>query len=609
MLRRILWIGLVCLLGSASAAVPGLQGAHQEVLAAGDPAAPDPLTQPLVDGCQRYPGGLFSRTSPEWTYVYNTPASGPPPAPRWLTGTVSTGDSRYQPVHTSGGDLPFGHAAYDYNVDVLPDPAAKYLLGGSPQARNGNYVPGGEDSGRIHLEWEDLTIPHFAWAAAGDRVTILGSWVWDCGHWGTATQVANPDYILPKLGQPLLGCLVPVAVGPVVNQDQCKLTGESTEFHPYRALFDIHHQSYSSPLGESEASLFVSTDKTPAGVEADCAHANPPSSNAGYPPGYRACLATEPNWQDVSGDYSFLLPAPPAPSAGAQLRFRAVDQGSTAAPVPQLSAEGNAVRVRFRIPPAAGARVVMGYMIYAGWDEVPLARVPTHLRVNFDRLEIHKAMDPGCTTNAFGLPTPGCPYTDESTRANQLSVAPGRWNLFMQAGGSWTQWLAQSGELAVNDGDVLQGHAGLDIYVPPGMGWHLYTHGRECDLGSLGVEADCPGDHDVADDNDVVGTGIDNFASAPASVGQHRLDGQTHARDPTSTCPDVNPHGCYTLAYTVTEIDDSAARATASSVASLPNTRLHRLPPAPVRSPLVGLSLVAGLALAAFYVGRRIRSH
>jgi hypothetical protein len=530
---------------------------------------------------------LFTKDSPEWTYVYNTASTDPAPSPRWVTGTVVSGNAAFQAVHVAGGDLPMGHDAYDFNVNILPDSQYTFLMGGNPTDKTGNYAGRGEEAGRLHTEWEDRTIPKFAWPEPGDRITELGSWVWDCGHWGVPTDLFSPDYLLPKEGQPCLGFPDP---------SQCHVTGESTEFHPYRALWDVRAQSSSSPYGEAQGELFISTDKTEAGKEADCAHKHPASNPAAYPPEYRACLQTEPNWQDVSGDYSFLLPAPPRPSAQANLRFRAVDEGSSGSPQPTLMQEGNAVRVTFHLSTSPSQRLVMAYRIFAGWDQLPISSVPVHLHVTLDKLEVHRAMDPGCPL--------GVPITDachlESTRATQLTTAPGEWNLYWDFTGVWGQW--GNTEFDPNTGDVITGSDSADIYVPPGSGWRLFAHGRECDLGSLFMSSngmpssDCPNDKaELADDNDVQGMILDVYPSVAASLGQHRSNALTHKDDPTSTCPDSNPEGCYSLTYTVTLIDDAASRVLNGNSAL------------PEFVPVAGLGFAAGATALTIALSRRRR--
>jgi hypothetical protein len=455
-----------------------------------------------------------------------------------------------------------------------------------PTKRTGNYSGNGEETRRLHTEWEDLVVPKFAWGSPGDRITEVGRWVWDCGHWGTSSTYNSPDYILPKAGQPCLG---------VPDPGQCTPTGEGSEFHPYLALWLERAQSPSSPTGESESDLFISTHKTKAGIEADCAHRNPPIPPAPqYPPAYTACLDAEPDWQDVTGDYSFLLPAPPKPSSTATLTFRQVNRGSgPGAPAPILAAEGNGVRVTFHLDSPPSQERIMAYQFFAGWTEPPTTGLPTHLHISLDKLVVHRAMDPGCTTNAFGVPLP-CPdnIKAESTRANQATTPPGDWNLYYDFAGVWGQWQPNgqaTGEFLPNDGTTYQGTQSLELYVPQGHAWRLFVHGRECDLALLGVALDCPTKKtDLADNNDVQGMILDRYPSAAASVGTHTSNGMTAKDDPTSTCPDVNLQGCYSLTYTVSLVAGPGIRET------------------PAVTALLGTALVS-MAMVALVRRRRLR--
>ncbi len=570
-------------------------GGTAAVNSAASPPPPDPVGSPghtaqsLLDGCQRDPAALLTRSSPEWAYVYNgnTTATDPPPPPQWVTGTVSSFNPQFAAVHVAGGDLPPGHDAYDYNVNILPDPAYQFLLGGNPIKKTGNYSGNGEDTNRIHTEWEDLSVPKFAWAEPGDRLTERGSWVWDCGHWGTPSEIFPPgnDYILPDIQTCSVPDVMCLKTRCLTNLDpaQCNgVTGEATEFHPYRALWDVRNEANASPYGENQAELFVSTDKTPAGKEADCAHKNPPiplgpgnPDYLAYPPTYTLCLdSTEANWQDVSGHYSFLLNAPPPPNDGARLVFHAVNHASTAnAPVPTLAQEGNGVRVTFdaNSDPITKPRLLMGYTVFVGWERTPIQAVPTHLHVTLDKLEIHRSMD------ALDCRTTNILCAAESTRANQqsLGIPPGtgQWNLYWDVNGIQGQWgrsdadPAVKGELDVVDAAVLPGTQAVDLYVSPGKGWRFFVNGRECDLGLLGPTglrtgdvADCPNNRDLADNNDVPGLILDQYSSATASLGTHRSNGLTAKNDPTSTCPNVNPEGCYSITYTVSLVNDAASR-------------------------------------------------
>jgi hypothetical protein len=575
--------------------------------AASNPPAPQPTganPQSMKDGCGRDPLALFTRREPEWAYVYNTPAGQPAPAPRWIAGTVSAANPRFAAVHVSGGDLPTGHGAYDYNLNVLPDPGYTYLVGGDPVKKTGNYSGFDESTARLHTEWEDLTVPHFAWAEPGDHVMELGSWVWDCGHWGVGTNIFSPDYVLPKLGQPCIG---------IPDPSQCgNLDGEGTEFHPYRAVWVQRKQPMHAAEGEAQADLFVSTDATLAGVEADCAHQFAPSTatvdQTLKQTEYKACLDTTTPWQDVSGDYSFLLPAPAPTAPGARLVFHAVDRGSSNAPAPRLTAEGNAVRVRFHLStPDRTHTLKLAYSIFAGWDVLPASAVPAHLKVVFDRLAVHRSQDPNCTLGAPVNST--CAQESRRTEAFNPTAAftnAGQWNLYYDVQGAWGQFTVNGdGELDPTDGTIYPLTQSADIYVPPGKGWRLFVHGRECDLGDLSALsvddqtkarlvafADCPRDRDIATDNDVPGLLTDTYASVAASLGAHSSDGLTHRADPTSTCPDTNVHGCYSIEYHVSQVEDAATRVMAPTAVGGP--------PPPVQLPattaLGGAGVLAGAA-------------
>jgi hypothetical protein len=252
--------------------------------------------------------------------------------------------------------------------------------------------------------------------------------------------------------------------------------------------------------------------------------------------------------------------------------MRAINQGSVNAPTPVLRRSGNGVRVTFSLNSRPNQRLVMAYTFFAGWSRMPVSRLPTHLRVRFDSLVVNRAMDPGCTV---GVPLPSCSL--ESTRSTQATTGPGEWDLYWDLSGVWGSWAPGSGEFTATDGQSFPGTQTVDLYVPPGKGWTLSAEGRECDIGAAYFPrpmADCPSDHELADDNDVPGTILDRYPSALASLGTHTSDALTAKSDRTSTCPDANPHGCYSLTYTVMLVTDKAQRT--SQLATKPAGRRHR---------------------------------
>jgi len=467
---------------------------------------PDPQVDARPDGCGRDYLAQTRRDIPTWVYVgdRNAPASGPPPPPRRLEGRIDSRYGRELAVHPTPEDLPPVHRGYDFNFNVLPDPAYRGLLGGTSAQRTGNFAGHGETTNRIHVEREQRALASFTWPEVGDRVALVGSWVWDCGHWTGG--------------------------------------GERTEIHSYRALWVERNGGRPSPAsasGESEGDVFLSSDKTYAGVEVDCAHRTKGSVIA-----FHACLLTEPAWQDTSGTYRFRLRVPPRPASGARLLVRVLDAGSSAgAPRARARASGNGVDVTLRVKATAGKRLVVAQRVLARWTGAPR---PEHLRLRFVRLLVRRAMDPGCPggVNSCG--------SKETTHGEQVSRPPGEWNVYVDAAGVWKVW--GKGLLSARDDQVFHGGPSFDLHLAPGRPWRVFVFTRECDFGSLG-NADgpthaltpCPTSREFGtfDGDDVPGYAMARFASPEAALGAHRLRPQRRG----STCPAVNRLGCYEIGF------------------------------------------------------------
>jgi hypothetical protein len=505
---------------TAVAAVAVVAAALAGTLAAlaGRPSRPvlDPQ-EAVHDGCGRNYTDQLLKKIPTWVYVgdHSAPATGPPPPPQRLEGVIS---SRYYPdlaVHPTEEDLPPIHRSYDFNFDVLPDPGYRNLLGGDPAQHTGNFAGAGPSSGRVHVEREQGALPRFAWPEKGDRVAIVGSWIWDCGHW------------IPG--------------------------GERTEIHSYRALWVQRRPGGPSPLspyGETEGDLFFSNDKTFAGVEADCAH-----KVKGDVPAFQSCLKTESEWEHVAGTYRFTLRLPPRPSRRSVPSIRVVDAGSTTgAPRAVVTTKGRDVRVTLTVGSSPNSELRVAKRVLVRWSG---AKVPEHLRVKFVRLLVRRAMDPGCPNRQV---TCG---SKESTHGDQTSAPPGEWNVYVDAAGKWAVW--GRGLLSARDGDVFRRGPALDVYVPAGAPWRVFVFTRECDFGSF-APADgeghalppCPitKEFGTYEGDDVPGEVINRFASPKAAVGFHR--GRPSRHD--TTCPSVNRLGCYEIDYTVSRVRDDAVR-------------------------------------------------
>jgi len=483
---------------------------------------PDPNVQAVADGCARDLQALFKKEAPTWAYVNDatSPRTGPPPPPQWVRGRAGS-PRRDFGVHPAGVDDPITHDSYDVIANVRPEGRYAFLLGGDPGARTGNFEGEEEGTGVLHTEWEQRAFPAFAWPDEGDRVTMLGSWIWDCGHW-----------------QP---------------------GGERTELHPLRAVWVERKPtgagagaSPRSPYGESEADLHISTVKTFAGISADCAHATKADRAA-----FRACVASEPDWQDVSGTYTFTLAAPSRPTPGAKLAYRVVDAGSTAGAPPLRVRAGRAgLTVTVSVTSRRPARLVVSKQVFVGWRPLAPAALPEHLRVTFRSLLVRRAMDPGCR--------PGGPCDRrQTTRLDQITAGPGEWSVYWNVDGIWSPW--RPALFSARDGQRVPGRQSVDLYVPRNRGWRLLTFARECDFGNLSAAnpavppAPCRPSKEFGNaiGDDVPGSVVDRYASPARSLGTHTSDASLEG----SSCPPVNTRGCYALTYEVRRIDDAATRA------------------------------------------------
>jgi hypothetical protein len=460
---------------------------------------PDPNVQAVADGCQRDTTKIYTGFAPNWVYVNDRdfPAAGPPPTPREVTGVVK-GASGLLASRVASSDDPVTHVSYDFNVDVTADAPDNFLTGTS---RDGT-----PEQGTIHLERESGSYPLWAMPRSGDRVEMLGSWVWDCDHY-------RPN-------------------------------GEKTEFHPWRAAWVLRNPEGPSPTssrGDAEGDLFVSTDATPAGKEAECAHQTKGSDQ------FKACTHAAADWLSVNGGYDYSICAPHPPPAGAHLVWRIVDRGSVNAPqVSLFPGNEGCASVRFAVNAAARKRVVIAKQIYLGWSKPAPVE---HLRLRFDRLLVRRAMDPSCAPDQ-----PACKYAAESTLLGQITTAPGEWQLMWSVDGIWGRW---PGTLAARDGSLFPGKQSVDFYVRRGTPWTLVMLARDCDFGALPSFAGpghpiqpCPPSREVGN------SAGDDYAGAITVIYRGLALGRhvTNASTAGSTCPASNRQGCYQLTYTVSKV-------------------------------------------------------
>jgi hypothetical protein len=85
-------------------------------------------------------------------------------------------------------DAHVNHFGRDINVFITLDPEdRKYLATGS-------FVEGdANELGHMEIEWERGGVPMFAFPAIGDRMTVWGPHIWDCGHGDTWIELPGDD--------------------------------------------------------------------------------------------------------------------------------------------------------------------------------------------------------------------------------------------------------------------------------------------------------------------------------------------------------------------------------------------------------------------------------
>jgi hypothetical protein len=321
---------------------------------------------------------------------------------------------------------------------------------------------------------------------------MRGYWVWDCDHY------------LPS--------------------------GEETELHPFQALWVERAVSPRSRVGESEADLFVTTDKTQAGKNADCAHKTKHDQAA-----FKSCVTTAPDYVNVSGGYKLALPA-----SGP---VRIVDQGSVAAPM--LHVVGRSITF---LVPDDGKRHVIAKEIFV---RAAAPQRVDHLRVTFDKVLIRRSMDPGCIPFA----PPGC-GTPETTHDDQVTHGPyGEWNFYSDVAGVWSLWRPYVWN--VRDGQTIRPRQQFDVWIPRGKPVRVFVWTRECDwatlkLGGADPLFPCPKQSEVGSraGDDVPGPVLARFPSAAASLGTHAVNSSNVG----STCPGVNKLGCYRVTFTIRRV-------------------------------------------------------
>lgn len=119
-----------------------------------------PNTLAKTRGC-RDDSTHLTRLLPEWVSVQRGDT------PRIAEGVV-------RKSHVATNDAPHSHLSHDQNFIVFLDPAYQDLNSDKNSVENGERL--------MEMEWEIKFFPPAFWPIPGDRVWMMGRWVFDCGH-------------------------------------------------------------------------------------------------------------------------------------------------------------------------------------------------------------------------------------------------------------------------------------------------------------------------------------------------------------------------------------------------------------------------------------------
>jgi hypothetical protein len=497
-------VAVLLVLGAVVTAVPASAARH---------VRPTDRDQALRDGCQRPSfGNITLVRSPEWVYVNHDPSV------HFARGVTRV-------AHPTPVDQPGTHDWFDFNANLVPERPYRYLVAGRKAAGTNNFARGDADAseeyGRLHYEWEEGSLPKFAWPSDGDRAAIWGSWIWDCGHWTAGARVA----------------------------------GERTEFHPLNAIAVTRKNGARARAGERETDAYIGSDGTFAHVTEECARHMKPQSDGTYGPGFFGCAANAPAEgkrdpatlrQRLRRSYTFTVHAPRRPKGASRLVLRSVTRKHTG----RVRQRIRRIKGAFRVKITPRTRTLRwGKSYFARWaGRSPRA---TRLKVTFRTLLVKRA-DPD--------PSEGGPDPAGEKVALYLDLN-GYWKLV----NAWAPSL-----FAARDNMLIHLNRSVRITVQRRGGVNLLVMGRECD-GPSGVvlfghfvprTKPCPFNRTESKisshNNDDPGTILDRYRSAAAALGTHTSKSRATVffphSGPITFFDGVQGNDVYELTYTIRRV-------------------------------------------------------
>lgn len=172
----------------ASMAVPAQAAEPKPASQQGLSNKPIPNQQARNRGCRDDGPAGVNRLLPSWVSVE------PSDAPQIAEGLVKVS-------HVSRMDMPAYHTSHDQNFDVALDPAYAGLYSDADVSEAESEA--GESREEMEMEWEINYFPPEFWPVAGDRVWMMGRWIFDCGHPPYRTEIHPPRAVAFTRPEPI----------------------------------------------------------------------------------------------------------------------------------------------------------------------------------------------------------------------------------------------------------------------------------------------------------------------------------------------------------------------------------------------------------------------
>lgn len=300
-------------------------------------------------------------------------------------------------------DFPFKpwHTYYDWNFYVSLDAQYKYLH--SPS----NIQDHDE---KLECEWDSAYLPKWAWPQRGDRIWIVGRWIYDCGHPAVETVV---DLEAPQQ-PPRAGAGQGVGVSGSSTRPRIpevkKTFRYKTEIHPPKAVASFRSEAVQfdgnrGPTQANLAVLFIGRD-------------------GGY-------------WRQPINDqdYSFDLYLPPKPYAEATPTWKIQPQTGTLPVQPQITPyPANAPRALRVTIPLKGVNPHpenYGAIISAGWSDPhgsEIAKIKKY-RVTIEQLRYVDTIPPRFQSSGSPRSGMSVPHPPTSRAWHFYIGINGRWEI------------------------------------------------------------------------------------------------------------------------------------------------------------------------------------